>query len=76
MVPSDSAPVATYSTSIDTIVISVTIYAIFHVHFDDLGVGQFKLIQSSAPLRTLSQPGIWPPSQLEIRYASSQTTLI
>ena len=45
MVPIDSARMVSYSTFIDTIIVSVTIFATFGCNFDDLEVGQFKIIQ-------------------------------
>jgi len=48
MVPINSARVVSYSTSIDTISVSVTIIAIFDVQFDKLKIGQLKAIHDQS----------------------------
>ena len=45
MVPIDSPWVISYSTSIDPIIVSATIFEILACNFDDLELGQFKVIQ-------------------------------
>ena len=45
MVPMNSAWVVSYSTSIDSVMVSVTIFQIFECNFNDLELGQFKVIQ-------------------------------
>ena len=48
MVPINSTRVVSFSTSTDTIIVSVTIFTIFECNFDDLEVGQFKVIQDQS----------------------------
>jgi len=45
MVPIDSAWVISYSTAIDPIIVSVTIFEILTCSIDDLELGQFKVVQ-------------------------------
>jgi len=40
-VPVDSSWVVSYSTSIDTVIVSVTVFEIFDVKFSDLKLVQF-----------------------------------
>jgi len=45
MVPIDSAWVVSYLTSIDPIIVSVTVFKIFDVKFNDLKLTGFKVIR-------------------------------
>jgi len=45
MLPIDSSWVISYSTSIDPIIVFVTISEIFECNFNDLKLGLFKVIQ-------------------------------
>ena len=46
--PIDSARVVSYSTSVDPVIVSVIIFAIFDCNFDDLEACQLKVIQDQS----------------------------
>jgi len=45
VVPIDSTRLTFYSTSIDSIIVSVAVFEIFDCNFDELKLGLFKVIQ-------------------------------